>query len=202
MISYLRGKITQSSPTELTIEVNGVGYLVYIPLSTYERIGQNDQEMTTILTHLHVREDLMQLFGFATEQERELFRLLISVSGIGPKMAQSILSGISPADLRAAILEGNLLALTSISGVGRKTAERIVLELRSKLGKLEFVPESATTPTSLQMKARSEALVGLMSLGYTRASAEKALRAVLNESPNKDLSTEELIKRSLRHATK
>ncbi len=153
-----------------------------------------------MLTYLHVREDLMQLFGFATEQERELFRLLISVSGIGPKMAQGILSGISPTELRAAILEGNLFALTSISGVGRKTAERIVLELKSKLGKLDFVPETAVTPTSLQMKARSEALVGLMSLGYTRASAEKALRAALNESANKDLSTEELIKRSLHRA--
>ena len=200
MISQLRGTIIRKDPTELILDVNGVGYQVIIPLSTYEQLGQSDG-VVTILTHMHVREDLMQLYGFATEAERELFRLLISVSGIGPKMAQGILSGLSPSELKNAIVSNNLVALTSISGVGRKTAERIILELRHKLGKIE-TSEPAVVPTSSQLKVRSEALVALMSLGYQRSSAEKALRTVLSEASGMELSVEELIKRALRHASK
>jgi Holliday junction DNA helicase RuvA len=200
MIAHLRGKLTQKSPTEIVIDVNGVGYVVSIPLSTFEKLDHTGDQVE-ILTYLHVREDAMQLFGFATEPERELFKLLISVSGIGPKMAQGILSGLSAADLREAILTGNIIALTSISGVGRKTAERIILELRTKLGRIDFI-ETVETPTSTQLKARSEALVALMSLGYTRANAEQALRTVINTSLRKDLSVEELIKQALQHATK
>ena len=200
MISHLRGKLTQKSPTEIVIDVNGVGYVVSIPLSTFEKLG-NTTDQVEILTYLHVREDAMQLYGFATEPERELFKLLISVSGIGPKMAQGILSGLNPADLREAILTGNIITLTSISGVGRKTAERIILELRTKLGKIDFI-ETAESPTSVQLKARSEALVALMSLGYTRTSAEQALRTVISTSIRKDLPVEELIKQALQHATK
>lgn len=200
MISHLRGKLVHKSPAEIVIDVNGVGYLVHIPLSTFERLAHIDDQVN-ILTYLNVREDALQLFGFATEAERDLFRLLISVSGIGPKMAQGILSGLTPTELREAILTGNLAALTSISGVGRKTAERIVLELKTKLGKIEFA-ETTTTPTSLQLKARSEALVALMSLGYSRSSAEQALRIVLSQFAEKELSVEELIKQALHHATK
>jgi Holliday junction DNA helicase RuvA len=200
MISHLRGTIVRKEPTELVLDVNGVGYHVIIPLSTYEQLGNSDG-VVTILTHMHVREDLMQLYGFATEAERELFRLLISVSGIGPRMAQGILSGLSPADLKNAIGGNNLAALTSISGVGTKTAERIVLELRHKLGKIE-ASEPALSATSAQLKIRSEALVALMSLGYLRSNAEKALRTVLNESSGNELSVEEMIKRALRHASK
>ncbi len=200
MISHLRGKLVHKSPTEIVIDVNGVGYLVHIPLSTFEKLGHADGQVS-ILTYMNVREDALQLFGFATEAERDLFKLLISVSGIGPKMAQGILSGLTPVELREAILTGNLAALTSISGVGRKTAERIVLELKSKLGKIEF-SESFTIPTSTQLKSRSEALVALMSLGYSRSSAEQALRIVLTQSAGKELSVEELIKQALHHATK
>jgi len=200
MISHLRGKLVQKSPTEIVIDVNGVGYQVHIPLSTFEKIDKADGEVN-ILTYMHVREDAMILFGFATEAERDIFRMLISISGIGPKIAQGILSGISTNDLREAVLMNNIDALTSISGVGRKTAERIILELRSKLGKIEFT-ETAVTPTSQQLKARSEAIVALMSLGFNRTSAEHTLRAVLSESTIKELTVEEMIKKALHHSAK
>lgn len=200
MISYLKGQIVQKSPTELVIDVNGVGYSVTIPLSTFEKL-EHVNGQATILTYLHVREDLMQLYGFSTEGERELFKLLISISGIGPKMAQGILSGLSAYELKEAIILGNLSALTAISGVGRKTAERIVIELRDKLTKVETF-ESNVVPTSIQLKARSEAIVALMSLGHSRSTAEQALRTVMSESPNKDLAVEEMIKLALRHASK
>ncbi|MBI1803816.1 MAG: Holliday junction branch migration protein RuvA [Ignavibacteria bacterium] len=201
MISHLRGKIVHRSPTEIVVDVNGVGYRVNVSITTSEKLHESDSAIT-ILTHLHVREDLMQLYGFATEAERDLFRLLISVSGIGPKMAQGILSGMSPAELREAIVSGNILVLTSISGVGKKTAERIVLELRNKMGKLDIVDMTGTTPTSAQLKSRSEALVALMSLGYPRSIAEKAIRTVLNELHGRELTVEELIKRALKHTSK
>ncbi len=196
MISYLRGRIVSRAPTELVIDVNGVGYAVTIPLSTYEKLQQADGQ-ATILTYLHVREDIMQLYGFATEIEREIFRLLISVTGIGPKIAQGILSGLSTAEIREAIGSGKISALTAISGVGRKTAERICLELRDKLGKAKEPPLAAT---SAQLKSRSEAIIALMSLGHTRSGAEQALRQVLAEEG--DLPVEEMIKRALHHASK
>ncbi len=194
MISFLDGVLVSKSPTEITIDVNGVGYSVHIPLSTFEKLDGVNQRVK-IFTYLHVREDAMQLFGFATEPERELFRLLISISGIGPKIAQGILSGMSTQELRQCIIAGNVVALTTIQGVGRKTAERIVVELRDKVGKVE---ETTATSVGKETSIRSEALSALLSLGYTRSTAEAALRTVLNE--RKDLSLEELIKQALRHA--
>lgn len=201
MISQLRGIPVQKSPTEIVLDVNGVGYHVNIPISTYEKLEQVKGEVT-ILTYLHVREDAMILFGFVTEAERELFKMLISVSGIGPKIAQGILSGISTNDLREAIQIGNIDSLTSISGVGKKTAERIVLELRSKLGKIEFTEPTQPASGSKQLKNRSEAIIALMSLGYNRTSAEQALRKVLIETQNNDLSVEEMVKKALHHSAK
>ena len=200
MIAHLAGKLAEKSPTEIVVDVQGVGYQLFVSLSTSEQLGAVGDDVK-VLTHMHVREDAMQLYGFATESERELFRLLINVSGIGPKMAQGILSGLTPDDLRSAILSGNLLALTAISGIGRKTAERLVLELRDKIGKLQ-----ESTPMvvegSQQMKARAEAVIALMSLGYTRANAEKAVRDVLSETSERDFPVEELVKRALRHTTR
>lgn len=200
MISYLFGRLVHKTPTELVVDVNGVGYQVNIPLSTFEQLENADGEVK-ILTYLHVREDIMQLYGFATEAEREFFRLLISISGVGPKMAQGILSGLSVKELRQAILDGNIAALTSISGVGRKTAERLVVELRDKLGKTD-ASETPFLQTSKQLKARAEAVVALMSLGHTRQSAEKAILSVLKETSDTELPLEELVKRALRHTTK
>ena len=201
MIAHLRGKIVRTSPTEVVIDVNGVGYLVNVSITTSELLRESDNP-AELLTYLHVREDLLQLYGFATEAERDLFRLLISVSGIGPKMAQGILSGLSPAELRDAVMTGNVQTLTSLSGVGKKTAERIILELKGKLGKLEFPNTSEAAPTSLQLKARSEALVALMSLGYARNVAERAIRAVLHDSRGTEPGVEELIKQALKHTSK
>ena len=200
MIAQLTGRLLQRSPTELVIDVNGVGYSVHISLSTFGAVERLDGPVT-ILTYLHVREDLLQLYGFATETERDLFRLLISVSGIGPRMAQGILSGLSPMELKDAIASSNLAALTSISGVGTKTAERIILELRDRIGRTEAT-EPGAVPTSAQLKARSEALVALMSLGFSRPNAEKALQTVVREANHQHLSVEEMIKRALHHAAK
>ena len=200
MISFLKGEIVQKNPTEIVIDVNGVGYVVTIPLSTFEKLGHAKGEQT-ILTYMHVREDTMQLFGFATEGERELFKLLISINGIGPKMAQGILSGISVGELRAAIVQGNVTILTSISGVGKKTAERIIIELRDKLGKTDE-QESSVLSTSAQLKIRSEAMVALMSLGHSRSTAEQALRKVLSNGTNNNLSVEDMIRLALRHTAK
>ena len=200
MISFLRGEIVQKSPTELVIDVNGVGYVVTIPLSTFERLDHANGQQT-ILTYMHVREDVMQLYGFATEGERDFFKMLISINGIGPKMAQGILSGLSVGDLRAAIAQGNVTLLTSISGVGKKTAERIIIELRDKVGGSEE-QGSPVISTSAQLKARSEALVALMSLGHSRSTAEQALRKVFSDSAAKDLPVEEMIRLALRHTAR
>ena len=200
MISALRGTLLSKSATELLIDVQGVGYSVSIPLSTYERVGEVNAAIS-ILTYLHVREDLLQLYGFATEEERNLFKLLISVSGIGPKMAQSILSGISAADLTNYIREGNHFALTRIPGVGKKIAERLVVELREKIEKVDIPSSLPPASSQAQTSIRSEALLALTSLGYNRAVAEKALRTAIQDTNGKDVSVEVLIKAALKHAS-
>ena len=167
MFSHLKGILYRKSPTEIVVDVNGVGYAVSIPLSTYEKLGEAGSAVT-ILTHTHVREDILQLYGFATEAEREIFRLLISVSGIGPKIAQGILSGIQPNELQNLIGQANVSALTAIPGVGRKTAERLIVELRDKIGRLDSVsPAAGSTETGQGIRA--EALMALISLGYNRS---------------------------------
>lgn len=200
MISFLRGRLAALSPTEAVIDVQGVGYRVNIPLSTFGQLERSGHEVT-VLTHMHVREDALQLFGFASEAEREMFRLLISVSGIGPRMAQGILSGLSTAELKNALLQGSIPVLTSISGVGRKTAERLVVELRDKVGKLEPVPQGAAGGGK-EMKVRAEATIALMSLGYSRPSAERAIDTVMRSGADAELPVEDLIKQALHHASR
>jgi Holliday junction DNA helicase RuvA len=194
MIVSLTGTLIRKSPTEVTIDVHGVGYGVSIPLSTYEVIGDVGGTVT-LLTYLHVREDLLHLFGFAKEEERTLFKLLISVSGIGPKMAQGILSGISPAELRSHLTQGNLTALTAIPGVGKKLAERLVVELREKISKQE---SDLSSPRSAEPPIKTEAILGLTSLGYNRLVAEKAVRQALSEMNGDALTVEALLKHALR----
>jgi Holliday junction DNA helicase RuvA len=201
MIAVLRGTLLTKSPTEVTIDVNGIGFSVNIPLSTYSALGEIAAPVT-ILTHLHVREDALQLFGFATEDERTMFRLLVSVSGIGPKMAQGILSGIPVRDLRAYIAAGNVGALTTIPGIGRKLAERLVVELREKSAKSDLGSLAPAGVTTEQTKIRSEALLALVSLGYNRAMAEKALRLAMQEGTESTGDVETLIKLALHHVTK
>lgn len=201
MITSLRGTLTRKSPTEIVVDVQGVGYGISIPLSTYEALGDVNAPVF-LFTYLHVREDALQLFGFASEEERNLFRVLISVTGIGPKMAQSILSGISGAELRIAILQGNFAMLTAIPGVGRKLAERLVVELRDKIGKVSAGSSILSAPTDAKIQVRTEALLALTSLGYNRTSAERAIKTAIKDNADVEASVETLIKAALRHAVK
>jgi Holliday junction DNA helicase RuvA len=200
MISRLRGTIIHKTLTEITIDVNGVGYQVSVPLSTSEILDSSRGE-ATLLTYMHVREDAIQLFGFATEAERSMFRLLISITGIGPKLALGVLSGIRVGELQDAIVTGNTPLLGSISGVGKKTAERIIVELRGKLSATGA--DAPLLPTSSkQLKVRSEAVIALMSLGHNRASAENAVKSALAESPGSQFAVEELVRKALSHTRK
>ena len=201
MIARLRGTLAAKSPTEIVVDVGGVSFAVSIPLSTFERLGEAGAPVA-VFTHLHVREDALQLYGFSTEGERELFRMLIAVSGIGPKMAQGILSGISAGDLRNHILTGNAGALTAIPGVGRKTAERLVVELRDRIARADGAASGGAAFAGEGAGVLGEALLALTSLGYNRAAAEKAIRGAIQESHDAEASVEALIKAALRHAAR
>ncbi len=193
MISHISGILHKKTPTEAVIDSNGVGYSVFISLSTYEKLPDTNQKIL-LLTYFHVREDIQQLYGFISEFEREVFKQLISVSGIGPKMAQTILSGIRPEELTKIISQGSVGALTAIPGVGKKTAERLIVELKDKFGKVEL--SSETTHDTSSASIRSEALGALISLGLSREKAELAIRNVLaNEGT--EISVELLIKKAL-----
>jgi Holliday junction DNA helicase RuvA len=198
MFSHLKGILSHKSPTEIVVDVNGVGYAVSIPLSTFEKLGETGTAVT-ILTYTHVREDALQLYGFGSEPEREIFRLLISVSGIGPKIAQGILSGIQPAELQNLIGQENVSALTAIPGVGKKTAERLIVELRDKIVKVDALSQSPGS-TDAGQEVRAEALMALISLGYNRGSAEKAIRTALQELNGKKPTIQELLKQALKTA--
>ena len=200
MIARLTGVLLAKGPTEIIVDAGGVGYGVSIPLSTYEALGEVRSQVS-IFTYLHVREDVLQLYGFATEEERDVFRALIGVNGIGPKMAQGILSGIPAADLKSHILTGNFSALTAIPGVGRKIAERMVVELKDKIARMESVSPAAATGTDGQSRVRAEALMALTSLGYNRQAAERAIRAAMQDAGGSDATVESLIKAALRHAS-
>ena len=200
MIAYLKGILTKKSPTEIIVDVSGIGYSVSISLSTYERLTEINSEVF-ILTHHHIREDAQVLYGFSGESEREMFRMLISVSGIGPKMAQTILSGIHPNELIRTISTGALSSLTAVPGVGKKTAERLILELRDKVSKIEGSDKIIDLPNS-SSSVRAEALTALVSLGFSREKAEQSLRGVLNNAVTKNLSVEELIKQALQYTGK
>ena len=193
MIAYVRGKLTEKAPTHAVVETNGVGFKLFIPLSSYKALGDVGEDVR-ILAHLHAREDALQLYGFATEEERGLFLLLISVTGIGPRLAQGILSGISVDDFKRAVQNQDLEALMSAPGVGRKTAERLVLELREKVEGVKSGPMGIfPVPTT---QAGEEAVRALVSLGYKRSKAQAVVQGVLKEAP--DLPVEEVIRRALR----
>jgi Holliday junction DNA helicase RuvA len=190
MIGYLRGKIISKKPTKLLVDVNGVGYLVNISISTFEKIA--DKEEASLYTYLSVRESAMDLYGFYSLAEKEMFELLISVSGIGPKSAQSILSGIQIEDLKEALRTGNISRLVSIPGIGRKTAERLMVELRDKA---DSVSEDAADFKTGASTIRYDAIAALVNLGYNQKVAERAVRAITDRNP--DISIEDLIKETL-----
>lgn len=198
MIAYLIGTLTDKSPTEATVEVGGIGFSAIISANTYAELPEIDNAVK-LLTYLYVREDALLLYGFAREEERAVFKMLLGVGGVGPKMAQTILSGMDVGALREAIIGNNLAALTRISGVGKKTAERIVLELRDKLTKLDLKPTQMSLQSDLQ-QARSDAYSALLALGFAKPIAEKAMRAAIAEHPN--AKTDELVRLALKHAQK
>lgn len=191
MYSYLKGKLVEKTPTYVTLDVNGVGYQVHISLNTYSQIG--DQENCMLLCHFVVREDAQLLYGFITENERMLFRHLISVSGIGANTARLILSSMSPDDLFSIITSGNAAALQKVKGIGGKTAQRIIIDLQDKLGKQEIIPENLSVSHNTK---RDEALSGLVILGFSKNVAGKAVDKVLATN-GEDTSVEQIIKGAL-----
>ena len=191
MIAYLRGKLAQKDPSRVVVDVNGVGYEVFIPLTTFTALPETGGEVS-IDVHTHVREDIIALYGFSTHRERLIFEKLMTISGIGPKLAVTILSGGSVHELVAAIKRSDLARLTAIPGVGKKTAERIVLELKDKLQ--DF---SEGTPKS---PIESDVLSALENLGYVRGHAEAAMRRAVNG--DSDPAFDVLFKRALQILTK
>lgn len=192
MIGSLRGRIVQKEIDEILLEVGGVGYRVSIPLSTYESLPARDEE-ATLVTHLHVREDELTLYGFATARERRLFVTLIGVSGIGPRLALHVLSRLAPERFAGAIARGDLATLTGISGVGKKTAERMIVELKDKMGELAETDdpgEVAALTTSGE-----DAVKALVALGIRRPAAERAVRDALSDGD--DPPAPELTRRAL-----
>jgi Holliday junction DNA helicase RuvA len=193
MIAFLKGKLVQKEPTFVIIEVNGVGYQVNISLNTFSEI--KDREEVRLSTYLQVREDAHILYGFSNESEKAMFQNLLSVNGVGPGTAMVVLSYLPPAELRAAIVREDASALQAVKGIGGKTAQRIILELKDKLRK---EPES-NIPGFSHNTVRQEALSALVTLGIGRAAAERSIDTVLKKSGN-TLSLEELVKQALKNA--
>ena len=179
MIAFLRGRVVEKQPNRIIVDVQGVGYEVHVPLSTYYDLGDEGADVA-LRIYTHVREDALQLYGFISDVERQLFERLIGISGIGPRLAITVLSGMEPRDLIAAVQRGDIARLTGIPGVGKKTAERIVLELRDRLAQVA-VPALAGEALAVEGpgRLRGDLLSALQNLGYHRPQAEKALDSTL-----------------------
>src|ERR1043166_4695323 len=197
MITFLEGTLASALPTQAVIDVGGVGYEGFIPLSSYDKLPAAG-EPVQILTHLHVREDAQILYGFMTAAERDLFRLLVNhVSGIGPKLALAVLSGMSVSSFKTAVVNSDIASLSKISGLGKKTAERIVLELKDKLGVVAAWEASSAShaPTAEQSQA-NEAVLALIALGYKQVDAHTAVREL--QTREGEATAEELVKMALK----
>jgi len=192
MIAQINGKLIEKTPTYVVIDCSGVGYELKISLNTYSQIGQS--ENCLLFTHFVVREDAQLLYGFKETSERELFRLLISVSGVGSATAMMILSSLSPNETKGAILTGDVNTLKGVKGIGAKSAERIIIDLRDKIGKIDG---EATISLVSNNTIKEEALSALIMLGFGKSPAEKALGKIL--SSGEELTVEELIKRTLKN---
>ncbi len=205
MIAHLSGTLRAKHATSVIVDVGGVGYEVTIPVTTFYDLGEPNSPVQ-LRVYTHVREDALQLFGFRTERERELFTLLISVSGIGPKSAVAMLSGMSADEIVTAIRQNNYARLTSIPGVGRKTAERLVIELRDKMAGLsgpaleQDAAAGASGAPQSEDALREDTLAALLQLGFPKPAAEKAITGAMQEGG--DLSVETLLRRSLRQLSK
>jgi Holliday junction DNA helicase RuvA len=198
VITFLRGKLTEVLPTQITVEVGGLGYELLIPLSSFNKLPQPGHDLH-ILTHLAIREDAHVLYGFMTAQERDLFRMLINnVSGIGPKIALNILSGMNVTAFRGAVANGDVKALSQISGVGKKTAERIVVELKDKIGAAgAWEASSGQRALSPADQKINDAILALIALGFKQTDAHDAVRAAL-EKLGRDAGPDDLVRASLR----
>lgn len=198
MIAFLRGTLAEALPHRVTLDVHGVGYVALIPLTTFDRLPQHGEQVT-LLTHYHVTERDHTLFGFMTADERDLFRLLMDrVSGIGPKMALSVLSGMPVPAFKDAVIQGDTKALARIKGVGGKTAERIVLELKDKVGVVDAWQAARTAKGTHDPKqeAQSDAVLALIALGYKQAEAQKAVNEAAKQASAD--TADKLIREALR----
>jgi Holliday junction DNA helicase RuvA len=191
MIEFLKGRLIEKTPSYIVVECNGVGYYVNISLHTYGQIG--NEEAVQVLTHFQVKEDAQNLYGFKTKDERQVFRQLISVSGIGTATAQMMLSSLSPDEVRSAILSEDVATLKGVKGIGAKTAQRVIIDLRDKMGKEDIIPEISG---GLHNTAKQEALSALIALGFDRAQANKVLDKLVQDAP--DSGIEDLIKAALK----
>lgn len=199
MITFLEGTLAEKQPGRAVVSVGGVGYEVWIPLSSFERLPP-EGAACRVLTYHHVREDAQELFGFATEQERRLFLLLYSVSGVGPKTALGVLGGLSVRDIKKAIAEGDAKRLATVKGLGRKTAEKIIVELKDKLTEGELLEATvAAEPGSAEELRTRDAILALVSLGYKQADALKMIKDVLPGIPT-NATVEDLVRRALAKA--
>ena len=197
MISFLKGTLSEALPTQVVIDVNGVGYEVLIPLSSFDKLPPPGGEVK-LLTHLAIRDDAHVLYGFSSETERDLFRQLIRhVTGIGPKIALNVLSGTTPTSFQAAVANGDVMALSGISGVGKKTAERIVVELRDKLGDGIVIGSGSGAPVSAEDQKMADAIAALEALGSKPKAAQEAIRvAIAMLGPDKPV--DELVRAALK----
>jgi len=191
MYEYIQGKIADLTPASVVIDNNGVGYFIHISLNTYS--GLAGKEQAVVFIHQVVREDAHLLFGFVNKSERDIFRHLISVSGVGANTARMILSSLSPAEIKDAIVNGNIKLLSGIKGIGAKTAQRIVVDLSDKIGKAEFAGEILLSANNTN---REEALSALVMLGFTKSAVEKVLVKLLKDNPKADV--EGLVKQALK----
>jgi len=192
MITHIKGKLVEKNPSFVVVDCNGIGYMIRISLHTFSQIS--DSELCNLFTHLSVKEDSHTLYGFFEKAERELFRLLISVSGVGTNTAQTILSSLSPLDAQLAILSENVAALQSVKGIGAKTAQRIILDLKDKIAKQGISVEESSI---MHNTTRDEALSALTMLGFSKNIVNKAIDRELKNQSN--LEVEELVKRVLKN---
>ncbi|MDX5326360.1 MAG: Holliday junction branch migration protein RuvA [Bacteroidota bacterium] len=193
MYHHLQGRLVEKNPTYAVIECGGVGYLVNISLNTFSRLPQD--ESVRLFTHLIVREDDLILFGFADPREREVFKLLLSVSGVGANTARLILSSLTPEEVEAAIVTENISLLQSVKGIGAKSAQRIILDLKDKISKTHALPSGV--PSESVVSARHEAASALEVLGFSKPAIEKVLSKLLSQDPS--AGVEELIKNALKN---
>jgi len=202
MIAQLRGRILEKHPNRIVVDVGGVGYDVFVPLSTFYGLGDAGSDIS-LRIHTHVREDALALYGFRTILEQDLFERLISVSGIGPKVALGVLSGIEPLELTRAIERSDVARLTAIPGVGRKTSERIVLELKDRLPRVQVEHAVAGEVEAAPGGVRDDVLSALVNLGYHRPLAEKAVEAATKmPGSTSDAGFEHMLKQALRELAK